>query len=165
MSGIDNEGLRQMPLGGFVAGGRPVLFEREGREAIIARPAVKGIRRVFVGGPLHGIVALVPESSTSVIAMAPGCDLDELARNLVDVPGDDHDRAWFAVAGLTQYHARQNGQTQLMIEVELIRSGDRVGKASKLSESIVNALGLAAGVHGPGGPLVVSIPVREPETD
>jgi hypothetical protein len=169
VSGIDNEGLRV--VSGYGNGG-PIMsgwagVARDPDEVVVPmRPAVRGIRRVFVGGPLNGQVITVAETTTVVFGLAPGVDLDELARGVLNVPGDDQDRPWFETTGLVEYVARKVGNVQLMIEVELTRSADRSGKTAGLTGSIVDALGHASGTHGPSGSaLVAQITIREPETD
>lgn len=124
--------------------------------ALVEPPAVQGIRRVFVGGPLHGRVCLVPAESTSVFALPPEIDLDRLANDQIYPFDNAGDRSWFAVYGMIEYGARCYGNTQLMIDVEMIRSADKSGKGSGLRASIVDALGHAADVHGPSGSALVA---------
>jgi hypothetical protein len=138
----------------------------------IARPAVPGCDRVAVGGPLHGLVLRCALSSTRVIAFAPGVGLDELALGALDVPdrpNDVQDRAWFEVdiPGVT-YEARNAGKVLLLVESTLAASASRGGAAGAtgLTESIVDALGKAAGVWRTGGPLAPGVKLAaEPETD
>lgn len=113
-------------------------------------PAAQGIKRVCVGGPLHGRVLLVPVTARYVITYG---QIDEalVEDNIVS-------QTWFALTGLViMYAVRDQGKTRLLVETELIRSAERGGRTPGLGQSIVDALGLASGVHGVGGPLVVQM--------
>lgn len=104
-------------------------------------PAVKGTRRVFVGGPLHGRRAIIPDDSGIVFSLGNDTDLDRLAREQLDPVAYGAEGPWFVADSMISYVPRRIGLVQVMIEVGLTR-----GPATNLVGLLVDALGQAASV-------------------
>jgi hypothetical protein len=123
------------------------------------------VGRCGVGGPLHGRIVRVPLGSTQIMTARTS---EPLAVPLPPMATGDIaaverlSESYTALTGVVTYHVRERGGARLLIEAELLASSERVvGKANRLGETIVEALAIASGVHGHGGPLVKTLPPPE----
>lgn len=115
------------------------------------------VDRVAVGGPLHGLVVGVPAGATHVMTFRASESISvplPVAGPGERVAGDPY----VALSVVVTYLVRNRGNARLLIESETLASGDRAGKSNRLGETIVEALAIASGVHGSGGPLVKMLP-------
>lgn len=104
--------------------------------------------RVAVGGSLHGRVLSVPVTSQVIY-----CDHGMSVELLSDHGPGDENVTFKATQRFELYevrdHARtSNGNVGLIIAAELLKTAGSPVKGNGLNETIVEALGIAAGVHG-----------------
>ena len=165
MSGIDNEGLRLNPHVdeyGQVHHVTCVVDHAPGSPCqvrIQAGDDGRLVDRVAVGGPLHGRVIRTPLGATHILTAVASEPIEVPLPEVVEgAPERVSDPQWHALSGVVTYVSRDRGRTRLLIEVDTLASGDRAGKSNRLGETIVDALGIASGAHGTGGPLVKMLP-------
>lgn len=105
--------------------------------------------RVAVGGSLNGKIVTVPERTTVVFAVPDG----------ILILDDTPDGAFYCSPRMESYHIGDRGQVGLLI-CDTDFASSAVG-ADKLNKAIVEALGIAAGVHSPPRLLIDEAALRE----
>lgn len=126
-----------------------VAFPRVTMPEPFNEPAVQVRTRVAVGGSLHGRVLRVPVTSSVVYADSGTAFEIEHARDL-----RDDGVTYRATTRFELYEVMDRGKTGLIVSADLLKSAGTPIKGNGLQETIVEALGIAAGVSSTSPALV-----------